>query len=112
MVASVLQAPFTDGTATSATTIARAITTTANGATLHVFVSCHNTTTISSVADGTNTYNLLDVVVDTTNNMRAAHYGAYNVAPNTYTITATYAASVDERIIDVKEIGGVAATPL
>jgi len=44
--------------------------------------------------------------------MRAAHYGAYNVAPNTYTITATYAASVDERIIDVKEIGGVAATPL
>lgn len=106
MSISVLQSVVTDGTGSAATTITGSITTTANPGTLHVFLGVFDGVTISSLADGTNTYTLLDAIDDSSHSRRAAHYEAHGVAPGTYTVTGTFSSSSNQRSLVIKEITG------
>lgn len=111
MTASVLQTVANTAASGSATTLTQAITV-SQGSTLHICVTCNNNFSISSVTDGSNTYNLLDAFNATTGSRRVSHYAAYNVSAGSYTVSANYSGSVDARFIGIKEIGGVKAAPL
>lgn len=82
------------------------------GNAIQVLAQINSTAAIDSVADGTNTYTLLDTWVDSAQGRRYAHYVAVNVQAGNYTIVATFHFAITSGAIWVKEIGGVTTNPV
>lgn len=114
MAASLLQERATSDAATASTLALAFLSNVVSGSAIHVFFSYdHGAGVIDTVTDSqSNSYTLLERVDDTSSGQFVGHYYAVAGSSGALTVTLNTLGGQDYRSILIREIGGVAASPL